>query len=190
MASSAASMTYLDYMTFRYYTQQVERNPGADDKTYGRIMKTIMSLTFAKDPYFSAYQYEPRGRTDHIVDTVVLQISQPPGGDPAPYDYCLVESRNANGNWGETQARLSETCSLTDNSSGLYMQIFAADKGALTPCSARLHVVNDADAIIKKVENMQRCPPPFVEPIPPLTNAWFKNMKWNEGISLKKDTTD
>ncbi len=101
----------------------------------------------------------------------VLKITSRPGGSLYAYDYCLVESKKAGKNWGETQHHLSRHCGGTENQSGqvygivhigLHIQFFTANRGVLTALSGGLHIRNDVNTITNMLGNMKSRPLPFL----------------------------
>jgi hypothetical protein len=138
-------------------------------------MVTMLRYFFTEDEDFDVLQEESRGeigQAESIVDAVVLKVLWRPGGSSYGYDYCMVESKRAGISWTKTYDHLSRHCAGTGNSSGrvygivhigLYVQMFSADHGILTPMSGRLHLRNDAGLLTTLFASIRDRPVPVLE---------------------------
>jgi hypothetical protein len=141
---------------------------------YRRTMMEVLRHFFLDSAGFHVYQEESRGelyQAESKADMAVLKVLSRPGGSFYTYDFLMVESKRADQSWPATEIQLSRHCGGTDNPSGqvygivhvgLYMQFFKADRGVLTPLSARLHIRNNVNDITAWFGHVIRTPLPMV----------------------------
>ncbi|OCK78657.1 hypothetical protein K432DRAFT_444463 [Lepidopterella palustris CBS 459.81] len=166
--------SYLAPNNIQANLRTVVRVPESHEYRYRRVMMSILKYFFKEADGFDVFQEESRGELSQAeprADMTVLMILNRPGGSFYAYDFCLVESKKANGNWNDTKIQLSRHCGGTKNESGqvygivhigLYVQFFKAQAGVLTALSNPLHLQNDVNTVTNWFNFMKSSPLPVL----------------------------
>ncbi|KAF2471123.1 uncharacterized protein BDR25DRAFT_355029 [Lindgomyces ingoldianus] len=144
------------------HIKTVEETPDSPEYLYRRVMKAVLQEIFRISEGFDVTQEERRGQhgASSILDFAVLKITSRPGGiqesrvtvawDGGPVKPPLPRD-------GQPPSKVFGTVYV-----GMHIQVYTADKRALTAKSGRMHLRNDADQVTGWLNYMKENPLPFI----------------------------